>query len=736
MITPLRPECLLSPEAEAAIDLARSLREALSGDDSLSETLKRLEGDGTRSPMRALDPAARDLIIGFETGGRAYYQKKLTRPNWPGFFSGVTIGFGYDLRSDDAARLAQAWGTILTPEPLGRLSAGCGLRGEKDTERIKEILGTVQDIVIPWEAAERVFLDQTLPRYRKLLLDHLPEIATAPPKCEGALLSLVFNRGAVFREEGDRFAEMREIRGLAETGQWEGIPARIRSMKRLWPQSPAPYGLQGRREAEALLFEEGLRERTSVVTALPLEPPPRPDPLAVAPSPGPTGSDISERSLPAPTDLSAPVSNVPTAPAAPPVPPAFPPVPAPAKWPEDAAPVAFRALPEAGSLTRNMPEGAEESTEPGEGDLALDRFMDGARGVMDFTQARASSYWPSRDETSTEYAHLATLGAPDSFELTPEAIEVLIAANRFDPEREQSIFALGIRGSFLTSDGHEAERRDRISLTETRPDHVHFKCTVGFYHRAEGKITLYAGSTVPCPYYMRNYHLRMTGKAHQTKEGCNLMPCGCYLSRVGTHSKGTIDPAVRTTDPVNPLADAWVTVLRSSSDVGFGTHDHWDRTQPYDNIHCSYYLNESPKHEAFFSSAGCTTVRGRKDSSTDQFGKFQKTLLQIGKGRRIDYLLLTGKEYALAAESLRPGGSGTPASSLTRLRTGSMGEEVRRLQQKLGFVGSGYFGASTKKALAEYQRSHGVTSDGIYSPDLDVKFQWNVFHLQTAGTLA
>jgi hypothetical protein len=408
-------------------------------------------------------------------------------------------------------------------------------------------------------------------------------------------------------------------------------------------------------------------------------------------------------------------------------------VPAPAKWPEDAAPVAFRALPDAGSLTRQMPGEAEESTEPSEGDLALDRFMDGARGVMDFTPARAVSYWPSRDETSTEYAHLATLGAPVSFELTPEAIEVLIAANRFDPEKEQSIFALGIRGSFLTSDGHEAERRDRISVTETRPDHVHFKCTVGFYHRAEGKITLYAGSTVPCPYYMRNYHLRMTGKAHQTTEGCNLMPCGCYLSRVGTHSKGTIDPAVRTTDPVDPLADGWVTVLRSSSDVGFGTHDLWDRTRPYDNIHCSYYLNESPKHEAFFSSAGCTTVRGRKGSSTDPFGKFQKTLLQIGKGRRIDYLLLTGKEYALAAESLRPEGSGASASSLTRLRTGSLGEEVRRLQQKLGFVGSGYFGASTKKALAEYQRSHGVTSDGIYSPDLDAKFQWNVF--QTAGTL-
>jgi peptidoglycan hydrolase-like protein with peptidoglycan-binding domain len=69
-----------------------------------------------------------------------------------------------------------------------------------------------------------------------------------------------------------------------------------------------------------------------------------------------------------------------------------------------------------------------------------------------------------------------------------------------------------------------------------------------------------------------------------------------------------------------------------------------------------------------------------------------------------------------------------------RLRTGSHGEEVTRMQQKLGFSGSGYFGYLTKDKLASHQRDNNIASDGIYSPKLDEALGWNVFERSAPGS--
>jgi GH24 family phage-related lysozyme (muramidase) len=88
-----------------------------------------------------------------------------------------------------------------------------------------------------------------------VLLDgKLPNVRDLPPDCYGALLSLVFNRGAAFEAQGERFTEMRNIQGLMQSKQFDGIPAQIRAMKRLWPST----GLATRREQEAKLCEKGL----------------------------------------------------------------------------------------------------------------------------------------------------------------------------------------------------------------------------------------------------------------------------------------------------------------------------------------------------------------------------------------------------------------------------------------------------------------------------------------------
>lgn len=57
---------------------------------------------------------------------------------------------------------------------------------------------------------------------------------------------------------------MREIYQLMRVRTFDQIPAKLREMKRLWLNDPGARGVVLRREAEALLFEEGLsrsRER-------------------------------------------------------------------------------------------------------------------------------------------------------------------------------------------------------------------------------------------------------------------------------------------------------------------------------------------------------------------------------------------------------------------------------------------------------------------------------------------
>jgi GH24 family phage-related lysozyme (muramidase) len=81
-----------------------------------------------------------------------------------------------------------------------------------------------------------------------------PQTINLSEDCAAALFSLVFNRGASLT--GERRAEMRGIKDALATGHRDAVPGLIRSMKRLWPETS---GLVRRREDEARLFEQGLK---------------------------------------------------------------------------------------------------------------------------------------------------------------------------------------------------------------------------------------------------------------------------------------------------------------------------------------------------------------------------------------------------------------------------------------------------------------------------------------------
>jgi len=53
---------------------------------------------------------------------------------------------------------------------------------------------------------------------------------------------------------------------------------------------------------------------------------------------------------------------------------------------------------------------------------------------------------------------------------------------------------------------------------------------------------------------------------------------------------------------------------------------------------------------------------------------------------------------------------------MTNLSKGSRGEEVRRLQKKLGIEADGIFGPDTDDAVRDYQRKRGLEVDGVAGP--------------------
>ena len=47
------------------------------------------------------------------------------------------------------------------------------------------------------------------------------------------------------------------------------------------------------------------------------------------------------------------------------------------------------------------------------------------------------------------------------------------------------------------------------------------------------------------------------------------------------------------------------------------------------------------------------------------------------------------------------------------LKVGSKGDDVKKLQEKLGLTADGNFGPGTEKAVKEWQSANGLTADGI-----------------------
>lgn len=208
--------------------------------------------------LHGISPEAFDLIVAEEVTSREFYEARYRHAlEHPSDNSGPTGGIGYDCGTQSRAQILADWSTDEISEATRKILAGAaGLRGDQAEAYCRKTRGLID---IPFDVAMGVFAGRNVPQYAAIMRRYLPGVDELSPHCQGALLSITFNRDASgFAKSGPRYVEMRGIRDAIRSGELERIPALIRSMKRLWPPTS---GLVKRREREAVLFEKGLAEQ-------------------------------------------------------------------------------------------------------------------------------------------------------------------------------------------------------------------------------------------------------------------------------------------------------------------------------------------------------------------------------------------------------------------------------------------------------------------------------------------
>jgi WD40 repeat protein len=322
------------------------------------------------------------------------------------------------------------------------------------------------------------------------------------------------------------------------------------------------------------------------------------------------------------------------------------------------------------------------------------------------------------DPQHPDYHHLDASFPDQEFEFTPADLELIIRANRFEPTRDGKRILFGLRGAALVNGDKSSGAALRLRLV--RPNHREFRCVIGVYDTDTSMLSGFIGSTVPWYSYVHDFYERAQDPR------TNMLPTGCYPYFVGPHGAHQIPGCFRLGKGFGDNQQEQVAVLRTLNDVIYDTNDAFDLSIPHDNLHPSFSNQK-------FMSRGCQTVRGTYTGKhTGEWAEFRHAagLQERGdNGRRFDYVLVTGLEAAIASKLRR--NSPTPSASdilqrLTRLRHGSQGEIVKALQQKLGLPQTGVFGAKETKALSELQRKHFGGADGVYSPEVDARLNFNL----------
>jgi GH24 family phage-related lysozyme (muramidase) len=195
-------------------------------------------------------PKTLELLLKYEVGGgKAYYDKYLSKFTWPGGASGPTIAIGVDCGYYTETELAQIF-SFISGDPLKLIQGASGKKGQSGKEYTVKLREA--GIVVEWEKALNIFNKLTWPKFTRLAEKTFPELDKLHPDAYGAIVSLVFNRGTLLK--GDSRKEMVKIKELIPKQNYKKIAQQFRDMKRIWIGKGLD-GLLERRDAEANLVE-------------------------------------------------------------------------------------------------------------------------------------------------------------------------------------------------------------------------------------------------------------------------------------------------------------------------------------------------------------------------------------------------------------------------------------------------------------------------------------------------
>ncbi len=246
----LPPEPVVAPEAttfEAPSlpvepnELVLEVREAV---QELAQDLNAPEPTpeiSTETKDRDFNACAVELITRWEVGSPKMYTRKYQGVYFAGGQSGPTWGIGYDGGHQTRLDISKDWAAHEAKSSLVNTS---GVIGSK----AKAGIGQWAGVRTPYLYAATVFAQVSLPNYTAATRRAFgPGFVSLPTGARCSLISLVYNRGG--QTTGERRREYRTIRDVCiPRNDVQCIATELRSMQRLWPETP---GLQARRADEA-----------------------------------------------------------------------------------------------------------------------------------------------------------------------------------------------------------------------------------------------------------------------------------------------------------------------------------------------------------------------------------------------------------------------------------------------------------------------------------------------------
>jgi hypothetical protein len=139
--------------------------------------------------------------------------------------SGITLGYGYDLGQQSVSTVASDLNGIFSPQQITRLQTACGFHGSG----ARSVVSSFSDIQVTKEMALNLAVVMKK-RYSQQTVDAFPGVTALHPHCQGALLSLVINRGPSMADKpgGKPRGHMRAIRDdiVARVACWSAAKER------------------------------------------------------------------------------------------------------------------------------------------------------------------------------------------------------------------------------------------------------------------------------------------------------------------------------------------------------------------------------------------------------------------------------------------------------------------------------------------------------------------------------